>query len=177
MTRLYAIDGLKPDLPGEGGCWIAPDARVIGDVRIGEMASIWFGAVLRGDNEPLVIGPESNVQDNSVLHTDPGYPLSIGRGCTIGHKVMLHGCTIGDHSLVGIGATILNGATIGENCLIGAHTLVPEGKTIPANSLVVGTPGRVVRELGADDRAALVESAAIYVRNWQRYARTLEPLD
>lgn len=170
---VYALDGISAELPGEGLCWIAPDAAVIGKVRLERHASVWFGAVLRGDNELILIGENSNVQDGCVFHTDPGAPLTVGRNCTIGHKAILHGCTIGDNSLVGMGATILNHAVIGRNCLIGANALITEGKVIPDNSLVMGAPGKVVRPLDDEAAARLPESAARYVRNWQRYAKGL----
>lgn len=168
---VYALDGISPDLPEEGRYWIAPDAAVIGRVRLLRQASVWFGAVLRGDNEQIVVGENSNVQDHCVLHTDMGAPLTIGGHCTIGHRAILHGCTIGENSLVGMGATILNHAVIGKNCLIGANALVPEGKTIPDNSLVMGMPGKVMRMLTPEEAARLRDSAQSYVRNWQRYAR------
>ncbi|MNM86003.1 2,3,4,5-tetrahydropyridine-2,6-dicarboxylate N-acetyltransferase [compost metagenome] len=145
--------------------WIAPTASVIGKVRLEAGASVWFGAVLRGDNELIHVGENSNVQDGSVLHTDMGWPLTIGKGVTIGHKVNLHGCSIGDHSLIGINAVVLNGAKIGRHCLIGAGALIPEGKEIPDGSLVMGVPGKVVR--------SLENNAAHYVENAQRYAREL----
>lgn len=170
---IYSLDGEQPEIP-EGEAWVAPDATLIGRVRLLRGASVWFGVILRGDNDWIEIGENSNVQDGSVLHTDPGMPLTIGRDCTIGHKVMLHGCTIGDGSLIGMSATILNGARIGRNCLIGAHALVPERKVIPDNSLVMGAPAKVVRELDADTAASLPMSAAHYVANWKRYARTLK---
>jgi carbonic anhydrase/acetyltransferase-like protein (isoleucine patch superfamily) len=173
---LYALAGAKPELPADGRFWIAPGAQVIGDVRLGVDASVWFGVVLRGDNEQIFIGPGSNVQDNSVLHTDPGFPLSIGENCTIGHRAILHGCTIGDNSLIGMGATILNGAKIGRNSLVGANALVTEGKTFPDNSLIVGSPAKVLRELDADAIARLTESAARYVANGRRYATGLAQL-
>ncbi len=173
MTIL-ALDGISPELPGEGRYWIAPTASVIGRVRLLPNASVWFGAVLRGDNEWIVIGENSNVQDGCVMHTDMGSPLTVGRDCTIGHHAMLHGCTIGDNSLVGIGAIVLNNAKIGRNCLIGAHALIPEGKTIPDNSLVMGAPGKVVRELDAEAAARLTKAAEGYVRNWQRFANGLK---
>ena len=144
---IYVLDGLSPELPEEGRYWVAPDAAVIGRVRLGRNASVWFGAVLRGDNELIVVGENSNVQDHCVLHTDMGAPLTIGANCTIGHRAILHGCTVGDNSLIGMGATILNHAVIGRNCLIGANTLVTEGKQIPDGSLVLGSPGKVVRRL------------------------------
>ena len=172
----YALGDARPDLPAEGEYWIAPNAAVIGRVVLKRNASVWFGATLRGDNEPIVVGEDSNVQDGCVLHTDAGTPLVIGRGVTIGHLAMLHGCTIGDNSLIGIGAVVLNGARIGRNCLIGAKALVPEGREIPDNSLVVGAPGRVLRELTDAQQAMLAESAAHYVQNWKRYAAGLTPL-
>jgi len=173
---LYALDGVKPELPADGRYWIAPGAQVIGRVRLGLDASVWFGVVLRGDNEEIYIGPGSNVQDNSVLHTDPGFPLWIGENCTIGHRAVLHGCAIGDNSLIGMGATLLNGAKIGRNCLVGANALVTEGKSFPDNSLIVGSPAKVIRELDESAAARLAESAARYVANWRRYARGLAEL-
>jgi carbonic anhydrase/acetyltransferase-like protein (isoleucine patch superfamily) len=172
---LHILDGIAPELPAEGRYWIAASADVIGRVRLERNASIWFNAVLRGDNELISLGEGSNVQDGCVLHTDMGSPLSIGKHCTIGHKAMLHGCTIGDNTLVGIGSIILNNAVIGKNCLIGAHSLISERKVIPDNSLVMGSPGKVVRELDAEAIARLSSAAASYVRNWQRYAKGLRP--
>lgn len=171
---LYRLGDRMPELAAGGACWVAPTAVLIGAVRLEEGASVWFGAVLRGDNELILVGKNSNVQDGCVLHTDMGYPLTIGEGCTIGHKAILHGCVIGDNSLVGMGATILNHARIGSNCLIGAHALVTEGKVIPENSLVMGAPARVVRQLSAEEIAAITRSAEGYVRNWQRFAAGLE---
>jgi carbonic anhydrase/acetyltransferase-like protein (isoleucine patch superfamily) len=170
---IYVLDGIAPELPEEGTYWIAGSAVVIGRVRLARHASVWFNAVLRGDNELISLGEGSNIQDGCVLHTDMGSPLTIGRNCTIGHKAMLHGCTVGDNSLVGIGAVILNGAVIGRNCLIGAHALIPERKVIPDNSLVMGTPGKVVRTLDAEGIVQLTAAAASYVRNWQRYAQKM----
>ena len=170
---LYALDGVTPELPADNRFWIAPGAQVIGKVRLGVDASVWFGVVLRGDNEEIFIGPGSNVQDNSVLHTDPGFPVWIGENCTIGHRAILHGCTIGDNSLIGMGATLLNGARIGRNCLVGANALVTEGKSFPDNSLIVGSPAKVLRELDQDAAARLAESAARYAANWRRYAKGL----
>ena len=172
---IYALGGIAPELPEEGAYWIAASAEVIGSVRLERNASVWFNAVLRGDNELIWLGEGSNVQDGCVMHTDMGSPLTIGRNCTIGHKAMLHGCTIGENSLVGIGAIILNNAVIGKNCLIGAHTLIPERKIIPDNSLVMGAPGKVVRELDAEAIARLSAAAASYVRNWQRYVKGMRP--
>jgi carbonic anhydrase/acetyltransferase-like protein (isoleucine patch superfamily) len=168
---LHVLDGIAPELPEEGTYWVAASADVIGRVRLARNASIWFNAVLRGDNELISVGEGSNIQDGCVLHTDMGSPLTIGRNCTIGHKAMLHGCTIGENTLIGIGAIILNNAVIGKNCLIGAHSLISERKVIPDNSLVMGSPGKVVRELDADAIARLSAAAASYVRNWQRYAK------
>lgn len=168
---LYTLDGEGPRHEGEGTYWVAPNATVIGNVVLKRDSSVWFNAVLRGDNEPIVLGEGSNIQEGCVLHTDPGYPLTIGRNCTIGHMVMLHGCTIGDDSLVGIGAIVLNGARIGKNCLIGAGALIPEGKEIPDGSLVMGTPGKVVRELTAEDKARLAQGATNYQANWKRFAK------
>ncbi len=157
--------------------WVAPNAVLVGKVKLEAGASVWFNTVLRGDNELIHIGENSNVQDGTVMHTDMGYPLSIGRGVTIGHNVMLHGCTVGDYSLIGINAVVLNGAKIGKNCLIGANTLIPEGKVIPDGSLVMGSPGKVVRELSEQQIKLLEASAAHYVHNAQRYARDLHAQD
>ena len=172
---IYELDGQAPELPDS--YWIAETAVVIGRVRLKSEASIWFGSTLRGDNEWIEVGARSNIQENCTLHTDMGFPLTIGRDVTVGHLAMLHGCTIGDNSLIGIGAVILNGATIGENCLIGAKALVPEGKAIPANSLVMGAPGKVVRELEERHVARLRKGADHYVANWQRYRRDLRADD
>lgn len=172
---IYELDGARVRV--EGDYWIAESASVIGNVLLKPNASVWFGAVIRGDNELITIGENSNVQDLSVLHTDPGSPLTIGSHCTIGHKVMLHGCTIGDNTLVGINAVILNGARIGRNCLIGAGALITEGKEIPDGSLVVGSPGKVARVLTPEQIAGLTRSALHYVENWQRYRRSLRPQD
>jgi carbonic anhydrase/acetyltransferase-like protein (isoleucine patch superfamily) len=158
-------------------CWIAPTAVVIGKVTLGSNASVWWHSVLRGDDEPISVGEGSNVQDGCVLHTDPGFPLVIGDGVTVGHMVSLHGCTIGDGSLIGIGAAILSGAVIGRNCLIGARALVPEGKEIPDNSLVMGVPGKVVREVTPENLARMRESAEQYVRNAERYRHELRAED
>lgn len=173
MASVYALDGVSPELPEEGACWIAPDAILIGKVRLEKNASVWFGAVLRGDNELIHIGEGSNVQDRCVLHTDIGFPLKLGAGCTIGHSAILHGCTIGDSSLVGMGATILNGARIGKECIIGAGALIPEGREIPDRSLVVGMPGRVLKQLTNEHAQKLKESAENYQANWRRYASGL----
>ncbi|MCV6574700.1 MAG: gamma carbonic anhydrase family protein [Cohaesibacter sp.] len=170
---LYQLDGEVPHLAKDGQCWVAPTASLIGKVVLEVDASVWFGAVLRGDNEVLHIGQRSNIQEGCTLHTDMGYPLTIGQDCTIGHNVILHGCEIGDNTLIGMGAVVLNGAKIGKNCLIGAKALIPEGKVIPDNSLVMGMPGKVVRDLDEDAIKGLTKSAAHYVENWQRYAKGL----
>jgi carbonic anhydrase/acetyltransferase-like protein (isoleucine patch superfamily) len=171
--NVFDLGGRSPRLPAGGEYWIAPTAAVVGDVELKRNASIWFGAVLRGDNDPIVIGENSNVQDLSVLHTDEGVPLTIGDDVTVGHKVMLHGCTIGDRSLIGIGSVVLNRAVIGSNCIVGANSLVTEGKAFADNSLIMGAPARVVRELREEERAMLQASALHYVENWRRYARDL----
>jgi carbonic anhydrase/acetyltransferase-like protein (isoleucine patch superfamily) len=165
----YSLGGVTPTLPEDGEYWIAPTAAVIGHVVLERNASIWFGAVLRGDNEPIVVGENSNVQDNSVLHTDMGRPLTIGANVTVGHKVMLHGCVIGEGSLIGIGSTILNGARVGRGCIIGAHSLITEEKEIPDHSLVMGSPGKVVRTLTPEQAAGIAAGALHYVQNWKRY--------
>ena len=170
---VYNLGNVTPELPNDDEYWIAPSAAVIGRVVLKKNASVWWGATLRGDNDPIVIGENSNVQDGSVLHTDTGSPLTIGANVTIGHMVMLHGCTIGDNSLVGIGSIVLNGARIGKNCLIGANCLITEGKEIPDNSLVMGAPGKVVRELSPDQAAMIVGGSLHYVENWKRYKREL----
>ncbi len=164
------------ELQTEGDHWIAETAVVIGDVLLKQNASVWWGAVLRGDNDRITVGENSNVQDGSVLHTDAGIPLTIGANVTVGHMVMLHGCQIGDNSLIGIGSVILNGAKIGRNCIIGAKALIPEGKEIPDNSLVMGAPGKVVRELSEDHVKMIQVGAHHYVENFQRYRDQLEKI-
>ncbi len=156
--------------------WIAPTAVVIGNVRLGRNASVWWNAVLRGDNEPITIGENTNVQDGSVLHTDPGYPLVLAANVIVGHMVMLHGCEIGDNSLIGIGSIILNGARIGENCLIGANTLIVENKQIPPNSLVMGSPGKIIREVTPEHIQRMKESAQSYVDRIKVYREGLRPM-
>ncbi len=155
------------------GNWIAPNASVIGQVSLEKDASVWFNATLRGDNEPITLGERSNVQDGCVLHVDPGFPLTLGKNVTVGHMAMLHGCTVGANSLIGVGAVVLNGAVIGENCLIGAGTLIPEGKEIPAGSLVMGQPGKVKREMSDDDIQGLIRAADHYVKHSARYRAEL----
>ncbi|MFL6690471.1 MAG: gamma carbonic anhydrase family protein [Alphaproteobacteria bacterium] len=172
---IYAIDDIAPELPS-ADFWIAPTATLIGRVRLLSNASVWFGAVLRGDNDWITIGKNSNIQDNSVIHTDPGQPVVIGANVTLGHNVILHSAIVGDNSLIGMGSTLLNGARIGRNCLIGAHTLIPEGKEIPDQSLVVGSPGRVVRQLAGEQIAMLTASAEVYVQNYKRFRDGLREL-
>ena len=171
---IYTLAERTPQI--DPTAWVAPDANLIGRVIVGAGASVWFGATLRGDNEPITVGEGSNVQENCVIHTDMGYPCTIGRDCTIGHKAMLHGCTVKDGSLIGMGATILNGAVIGESCIIGAGALVAEGKEIPDGSLVMGAPGKVVRELDAEAVAGLRLSALHYQENAARFRRDLKQL-
>ena len=168
---IYELDGLSPDIGA--GVWIAPTADVIGRVVLEDAVNIWFGAVVRGDGEEIRVGAGSNVQDNAVLHTDTGFPLRIGANCTVGHKAMLHGCTIGDGTLIGMGATVLNGAKIGKGCLIGACALITEGKEIPDGSLVMGAPGKVIRLLDAEAQKKLLASAEHYRANAVRFAKGL----
>ena len=172
---IYELENLKPVYIGDNH-WIADSADVIGNVQIGLEVSIWWRAVVRGDNEPIVIGDRTNVQDGCVLHTDPGFPICIGRNVTIGHMCMLHGCEIDNGSLVGIGSTILNGAKIGKNCLIGAHSLITEGKVIPDNSLVMGSPGKIIKELTLDQVKELAQNAGGYVERAKLYAQGLVKL-
>ncbi|HXG79780.1 MAG TPA: gamma carbonic anhydrase family protein [Methyloceanibacter sp.] len=170
---IYELDGVKPELPADGLYWIADSAAVIGKVKLHSDVSIWYGAVLRGDNELIDIHTRSQIQDNATLHTDPGFPLSIGRDCVIGHNAVLHGCTIGDQSLIGMGAIVLNGARIGANCLIGAGALVTEGKEFPENSVILGSPAKAVRATDAQMRAMIARGADVYVQRWKRYAAGL----
>jgi carbonic anhydrase/acetyltransferase-like protein (isoleucine patch superfamily) len=171
---IYELDGVKPQCDADS--WVAENAVVIGNIVMKRGASVWFGATVRGDNDPITIGENSNIQDGSVLHTDVGQPLDIGANCTIGHMVMLHGCTIGENTLIGIGSIILNGAKIGKNCLIGANSLITEGKVIPDGSMVMGAPGKVVRELTEQQVQTITGSAHHYAENWKRYARGLRRL-
>ena len=170
----YELGERKPELSGDGQ-FVAENATVIGSVRLMEQCSVWFNVVIRGDNEWITIGPETNIQDGSVLHTDPGLALTLGRGVTVGHKAMLHGCNIGDHSLIGINAVVLNGAKIGKHCLIGANTLVPEGMDVPDGSMVVGSPGKIKRELTGNEKKMLEMSAVHYVKNAASYLDCLKP--
>ena len=172
---VYSLDGVRPNLPPAARCWIAPDANIVGDVTLGADVSIWFGATLRGDNEPIVVGEGSNVQEACVLHTDMGFPLTIGIHCTIGHRATLHGCTIGACSLIGMGATILNGAVIGAGSVVGACALITEGKIFPPRSLIVGAPGRVVRQLSEEELGPFGDAADHYRDNISRYRNGLRP--
>jgi carbonic anhydrase/acetyltransferase-like protein (isoleucine patch superfamily) len=174
---LYALGELTPKTPESGRYWLAPDACVIGKVEIAEDVGIWFGAVLRGDNEPILIGRGTNIQEGVMVHTDPHFPTTIGEGCTIGHHAIIHGCTIGDNTLIGMGATVLNGANIGRNCLVGANALVTEGREFPDGSLIIGSPARAIRTLDEAAIEGLRRSAANYIANWQRFARDLKRMD
>jgi carbonic anhydrase/acetyltransferase-like protein (isoleucine patch superfamily) len=171
---IFELDGEAPELPPDGRYWIADNATVIGRVRLKSDASIWFGSVLRGDNEWIELGERSQIQDNATLHTDPGFPISIGDNCVIGHNVVLHGCTIAPNSLIGMGAIVLNGARIGRNCLVGAGAVVTEGKVCADHSLIVGTPARAVRTIDEAAVQAIARGADIYVRRWQQYAKGLK---
>ena len=173
---LYAVNGISPTLPDDGDFWIAPDANVIGNVTICSGASIWFGCTLRGDNEPIVVGQGSNVQENCVLHTDMGFPLVIGVNCTIGHKAMLHGCTICNDALVGMGATVLNGAVVGGGALVGAGAVVTEGKTVPPGMLAIGAPAKPVRALGDADQAMIKAGANHYMQRMREFRDSLVAL-
>jgi len=173
---IYELDGRAPEFPGEGQYWVADSATLIGRVRLKRQASVWFGAVLRGDNEWIELGERSQIQDNATLHTDPGFPLTIGCNCVIGHNVILHGCIVGNESLIGMGAIVLNGAKIGNNSLVGAGSVVPEGKTFPDNSLIVGSPARVVRTVDDKLTEMIRAGADIYVNRWKQYAKGLRQI-
>ncbi len=175
VRMLYELDGHAPRLPKDGSAWVAPGAKLIGKVVLEEGANIWFGAVLRGDNEEIRVGGGSNVQENSILHTDPGFPLTIGPDCTVGHGAILHGCTLEEAVLIGMGATVLNGAKIGAESLVGAGALVTEGKSFPPGSLIVGSPAKVARALSPEERQKLRASAARYVANAARFRDGLKP--
>jgi len=169
---IYDLEKNVPEVHADA--WVAPNATIVGKVKLEKNSSIWFNATLRGDIENIYVGEGSNIQDGSVLHTDPGYPLKIGKNVTVGHLVMLHGCTIGDNSLIGIGAVILNNAKIGNNCVIGAKSLITENKEIPDNSLVVGSPGKVIRKLTEDEIKAVKENAIRYQENWKKYSKSIK---
>ena len=173
---IYELDGQKPEFPEAGRYWVAPNATLIGKVRLKLDASVWFGAVLRGDNEWIELGERSQIQDNATLHTDLGFPITIGPGCVIGHSVILHGCSIGPHTLIGMGAIVLNGARIGANCIVGAGALITEGKSFPEKSLIVGTPARAIRTLDETAAVGIADGAEFYVDNFKRYAKGLKPI-
>jgi carbonic anhydrase/acetyltransferase-like protein (isoleucine patch superfamily) len=171
---IYSLDGVRPEIADNA--YVAPSAQVIGNVKMADHSSVWFGAVIRGDNDLIEIGARTNIQDNSVLHTDPGIPLTIGDGVIVGHRVMLHGCKIGENTLIGIGATILNGAKIGKNCIIGAHSLITEGKVIPDGSMVVGSPGRIIKSLTEQHFQMLRINSEVYVANAKRFNQNLKKI-
>ncbi|TCZ59727.1 gamma carbonic anhydrase family protein [Roseicella aquatilis] len=173
---VYALDDLMPQVPPAGRYWVAPDAHVIGRVTLGEDVGVWFGAVIRADNDPMVIGARTNIQEGAMLHSDAGIPLTVGEDVTVGHHAILHGCTVGDCSLIGMGATVLNRARIGRFCIVGANALVTEGKEFPDYSLIVGSPAKVVRSLDPAIEQELRRSAAHYVANWRRFAGGLRPI-
>ncbi|MEW9835738.1 gamma carbonic anhydrase family protein [Mesorhizobium marinum] len=173
---IYALDDTQPSFADRASNWIAPDATLIGKIRLGRDVSVWFGVVIRGDNEPIEIGDASNVQEHTIMHTDVGFPLVIGHGCTVGHRAVLHGCVIGDNSLIGMGAIVLNGARIGRNSLVGAGALVTEGKVFPDNSLIVGSPAKAIRTLDEAAVAGLRASAEHYVQNAKRFMADLKPV-
>lgn len=174
---IYEIDGTRPTLPDDGSAWVAPSADVIGDARLGREVGIWFGAVVRADNTPIIIGERTNIQEGAMLHSDPDAPLTIGKGVTVGHHAILHGCTVGDDALIGMGAILLNRSVIGAGCIVGAGALVTEGKEFPPGSLVVGSPARAVRTLEAGTIDMLRASAALYVDKQQQFARKLVRID
>jgi carbonic anhydrase/acetyltransferase-like protein (isoleucine patch superfamily) len=170
---IFALDGVEPRLEEPGSTWVAETATIVGDVVLGAECGVWFGAVLRGDTEPIIVGARTNIQEHCMLHTDPGFPLVIGEGCTIGHRALLHGCAVGDNSLIGMGAIVLNGASIGANCLVGAGALVTEGKSFPDGSLIVGSPARLIRPLSEAEIEGLRRSADHYAANQKRFAAGL----
>jgi carbonic anhydrase/acetyltransferase-like protein (isoleucine patch superfamily) len=174
---MYELNGVRPTLPASGNCWIAGSAEVMGNVILRENASVWYGCVLRGDNDPITVGENTNIQDLTVIHTDIGAPVTIGANVTVGHRVILHGCEIGDDTLIGMGSTILNRVKIGRNCIIGANTLISEGKEIPDNSLVMGSPGKVVKELSPQQVQMITLSAMHYVENWKRHQAQIKRID
>jgi carbonic anhydrase/acetyltransferase-like protein (isoleucine patch superfamily) len=171
---LYELDGHKVVTPGEGRYWVAPNATVVGRVELAEDVSVWFNATIRGDNEPIRIGARTSIQENCVLHVDPGFPMTIGEDVTVGHLVMLHGCTIGKGALIGIGAIVLNGATVGEGAIVGAGALVAENKVVPPNTIVMGSPAKVVREINDADRARIAEGVEFYTQNWRRFSHGMK---
>ncbi|MBV9974305.1 MAG: gamma carbonic anhydrase family protein [Hyphomicrobiales bacterium] len=174
---IYSLSGVTPKLPPKGRFWIAPSASVVGKVTLHDEVSVWFGAVLRGDNDAIDVGARSNIQDHVMVHVDPGFPVTIGKGCTIGHHAIVHGCSIGDNSLVGMGATVLNGARIGADCLVGANALVTEGKIFEDGSLIVGAPARAIRKLDTSALAELRKASEHYVERWRRFATGLTEIN
>jgi len=173
----YELDGVRPQLPADGDYFIADSAEVIGNVRLQKKTSVWFGTVIRGDNELIDIGEGSSVQDNCTFHTDPGFPITIGKNCSVGHNAILHGCTVEDGALVGMGAIVMNGAKIGKECVVGAGSLVPEGKEFPERSLIVGSPARVIRTLNDEQVKALTRGASIYVKRSAQFKAGLKKID
>ena len=173
----YALQDWRPELPSEGKFWVAPNATLIGRIRLAKGASVWFGSVLRGDNDWISIGENTNIQDLCVLHADPGIPLTLGANVSVGHGAVVHGATVGDNTIIGMGATLLNRAKIGKNSIVGAHALIAEGKEFPDNSLIVGVPGKVVRSIADEDVPMLTMNAQIYFERWQRYITELERID
>jgi carbonic anhydrase/acetyltransferase-like protein (isoleucine patch superfamily) len=173
---VYSLEGFSPELPSHGDYWIAPNAVLIGKVRLKKNASVWWGAVLRGDNEWITVGENSNIQDNSVIHADPGQPVEIGDGVTVGHRVILHSALVGDGVTVGMGAVLLNRARVGKQSLVGANSLITEDKTFEDGMMILGSPARAMRQLSEEQQAGLKLSAAVYVANWRRYAATLAPI-
>jgi carbonic anhydrase/acetyltransferase-like protein (isoleucine patch superfamily) len=170
---IYEIDCVRPEFPGDGSYWVAENAVLIGRVRMKAETSVWWGAVLRGDNEWIELGERTQFQDHVLAHTDPGFPLTVGADCVVGHHVVLHGCTIGDNSLIGMGSILLNGSRIGKNCLVGAGSVVTEGKEFPDNSLIIGSLARIIREVDNKARAMIARAADVYVRRWKHYAGAL----
>lgn len=174
---IYELDGIRPQLPADGDYFIADSAQVIGNVRLNRGSSVWFGTVIRGDNELIDIGEGSSVQDNCTFHTDPGFPLTIGKGCSVGHDTILHGCIVEDGALIGMGSIVMNGARIGKECVVGAGTLITEGKTFPERSLIVGTPARVLRTLSAEEVKKLTRAGPHYAKNAVRFKAGLKKID
>ena len=177
MTTIYQLGKMRPTLPENNDFWIAPNAFVIGNVIMKKGTSVWFGTTIRGDNETVIIMEGTNIQENTILHTDLGFPIEIGKNCTIGHKAMLHGCVIEDNTLIGMGSTILNGARIAKNCLVGACSLVTEGKTFPENSLIMGSPAKVVRQLTEKEIEGITKSAEWYQKNMRRFKSEMHAIE
>ena len=174
---LYELDGVRPELPASGNYWIAPDAVLIGKVKLEEGASVWFGAVLRGDNEPITIGAKTNIQDGTILHTDPGYPCVVGPNCTVGHNAIVHGCIVGASCLIGMGATLMNGSKVGARSVVGANSLVSERKEFPEGSLIVGAPARAIRTVDEATLQHVERASEIYFNRWRKYTEKLKRID